>query len=271
MSGPRTPNAVWSSWFDAVEADQHDEREQRLAAAHLVEEPARRARHVTREAPDREQHLAAAVAAAARLIVAAPRSRRRSALGRGVGHRAAAIGAAVTARLDERVGEQARDADAACGARTSAARRRGRRRTSRRGRRARAAARAAGRRRSRGTPTRDGRKYCTPYTKTAPSTAPEIDPSPPTTTIAKIRRLTSGVNVWLTSSCCCEHEQRAGDAGEEARRSRTRASSALRARIAYASAARSLSRTPMSTRPVRLARSPRTADIASASTTIVST
>ena len=42
---------VWSSWFDDVEPDQHDQREERVAAADLVEVLARRARLVRSRRP----------------------------------------------------------------------------------------------------------------------------------------------------------------------------------------------------------------------------
>ena len=145
-----------------------------------------------------------------------------------------------------------------CGGRTNAARRRARRRTSHRDRRARAGARAGGRRRSRGTCTPAAGSTARRTRTIAPSTAPEIDPSPPTTTIAKIRRLTSGVKVWLTRSCWSSTNSAPATPARKPEIANA-SMSALRARIEYASVARSLSRTPISTRPVRLARRPRTA------------
>ena len=140
-----------------------------------------------------------------------------------------------------------------CGARTSAARRRGRRRTSRRDRRAPASAPAAGRRRSRGTRTPGGRKYCTPYTKTRRAPRRRDRPEAAHHDHREDPQARVGGERLTHEELLLEHEQRARHSREEARdreREHQRVAGPNGVRLDRGA---SLSRTPMSTRPVRLA------------------
>ena len=94
---------------DQVEADENDQREQRLAAAHLLEEPARLARNVEREAANGEPHRRRLAGDGHSLRP--PRSA-RDRLACGVVDGTHEIGGIQDRRLHQRVGDQARDADA---------------------------------------------------------------------------------------------------------------------------------------------------------------
>ena len=239
MSGPRTPNAVWSSWFTRVEPDQHDEREQRLAAAHLARRTGAACAGMWNGNPRTvNQHRCGGFGAVMNALIRWIST--NVSTSRLAGSAASAIAPSRSSTRDRRARRACRRRGSGrgcpCGARTSAARRRARRRTRHRDRpgmsistssRPAPVARNAYSRRAGSTARRTRRSRRAPR--------PPIEPSPPTTTIAKICRLAVGrERLASTSSCCCSTNSAPATPARKPEIANA-SMSALRAPIEYAS------------------------------------
>ena len=206
--------------------------------------------------PEREQHLAAALRGRHR-----PCSFRdlRERLGFGRAHRASAADAgrlrpagATTRVSASRLGHADAPAARVPAQHAVAQRRRPRRRAA--GQEIRTSSRP---RRSRGTPTpaREEVLRC-PSRRPRRGSRRRSNPSPPTTTIENTCRPRVGSKFDASSARCWRTNSAPAMPARKPEMRERDHERAARA-IAYASAARSLSRTPISTRPMRLSRRPR--------------